>query len=164
MTGNRHPAEWTSPVEELTNAFRTADVGKPRDVQLQPFYGIYDKHYSIYWDLFSEADWKAREADYQAHLARKKKLEEMTIDFVQPGEMQPERDHHFKGDRTSPGFFKERAFRESRSGWFSFDLKILPDQPVAVVVEMAKLVVLMLHTLLMLPLPLPARPGQRWCR
>jgi DUF1680 family protein len=135
MTGNRNPEDWTEPVEGLTNVFRTKDTGKPRDVRLQPFYKIYDKHYSIYWDLFSEDDWKAREADYQAQLARKKKLEEMTIDFVQPGEMQPERDHNFQGDRTSPGFFKERAFRECRSGWFSFDLKILPDKPAAVVVD-----------------------------
>ncbi len=135
MTSSRHPEEWTEPVEDVTNGFRTNDVGKPRDVQLQPFYGIYDKHYSIYWDLFSEDDWKAREAEYEAHLARKKKLEEMTIDFVQPGEMQPERDHNFKGERTSPGFFKERGFRESRSGWFSFDLEILPDQPIALVVD-----------------------------
>jgi DUF1680 family protein len=135
MTGNRNPAEWTEPVAGRTNIFVTKGVGKPRDVQLQPFYTIYDKHYSIYWDLFTEDDWKAREADYQAHLARKKKLEEMTIDFFQPGEMQPERDHHFKGERTSPGFFKERTFRESRGGWFSFDLKVLPDKPVAVVVD-----------------------------
>ncbi|HEX9975467.1 MAG TPA: DUF6805 domain-containing protein, partial [bacterium] len=135
MTSNRNPAEWTDPVKGMTNVFLTKDVGKPRDIRLQPFYSIYDKHYSVYWDLFSEDDWKAREADYRAHLAYKKKLEEMTIDYVQPGEMQPERDHHFKGDDTSPGFFKERAFRESRSGWFSFDLKVLPDKPVAVVVD-----------------------------
>ncbi len=135
MTSKRNPIEWTQPVEGMTNIFVTKGVGKPRDIQLQPFYTVYDKHYSIYWDLFSEDDWKDREADYQAHLARKKKLEEMSIDFVQPGGMQPERDHHFKGDRTSPGFFKERAFRESRSGWFSFDLKVLPDKPVAVVVD-----------------------------
>ncbi|MBN2214869.1 MAG: glycoside hydrolase family 127 protein [Bacteroidales bacterium] len=135
MTRNRNPIEWTEPVEEMTNSFLTSSVGKPRDVRLQPFYSIYDKHYSVYWDLFTEEDWKVKEADYQAHLVHKKRLEAITVDFVQPGEMQPERDHHFKGERTTPGFFKERAFREARSGWFSFDLKVLSDRPVALVAD-----------------------------
>ncbi|MBN2611743.1 MAG: glycoside hydrolase family 127 protein [Bacteroidales bacterium] len=135
MTDIRTPATWTNPVESSPNTYVTNNVGKPRDVQLRPFYTIYDKHYSIYWDMFSEEDWKAREAGYQEHMARKKKIEEMTIDFVQPGEMQPERDHNFKGEKTTPGYFKERTNRESRGGWFSFDLKITPDKPVALVVD-----------------------------
>ncbi len=135
MTSDRNPADWTTPVEGMPDVFKTNGIGKPRDIQLEPFYKIYDNHYSIYWDMFSEEDWKAREADYQAQMARKKKIEEMTVDFVQPGEMQPERDHNFKGESTSPGFFKERASRESRSGWFSFDMKVLPGKPMAIVVD-----------------------------
>jgi uncharacterized protein len=54
---------------------------------------------------------------------------------VQPGEMQPERNHDFKGEKTSPGSYKERANRESRGGWFSYTLKIKPDVVVALVVD-----------------------------
>jgi len=49
--------------------------------------------------------------------------------------MQPERDHNFRGDRTTPGSFKERPNRESRGGWFSFDMVGHPDAPVALAVE-----------------------------
>jgi hypothetical protein len=102
---------------------------------LKPFYSIYNRRYSVYWDLFNEEGWNIRQAEYKAELQRIKKIKDATIDFVQPGEMQPERNHNFKGEKTTPGGFKERANRESRSGWFSFDMKIKQDIPVALVVE-----------------------------
>jgi DUF1680 family protein len=135
MTKDRNPENWTDPVEGKVNTFYTKNTGRPRDVELRPFYTYYDRRYSIFWDLFTEEDWKAREAHYKAQSKRKKELEALTVDFVQPGEMQPERDHNFKGEKTSPGFFKERRNRESRSGWFSFDMKTLPDKPMVLVVE-----------------------------
>ncbi|MBN2272744.1 MAG: glycoside hydrolase family 127 protein [Bacteroidales bacterium] len=135
MTGNRNPAEWTDPVPEKVNEFMTKDVGKPHDVLLRPFYAMHERHYSVYWDMFTEDDWNKRADEYKAHMARVKELQMMTVDFVQPGEMQPERDHNFKGEKTEPYYFKERAFRESRSGWFSYDMKVLPDQAMALVVD-----------------------------
>jgi len=135
MTENRDPSIWTKPLEGKTNTFITVNTGRPRDVEMKPFYSIYDRRYSVYWDLFNEAGWEAREAEYKTELENKKRINEATIDFVQPGEMQPERNHNFKGEKTTPGGFKERPNRESRSGWFSFDMKITPDTPVALVVE-----------------------------
>ncbi|MDO9580613.1 MAG: glycoside hydrolase family 127 protein, partial [Bacteroidales bacterium] len=135
MTENRNPSTWMMPVEGKTNTFRTENIGRPRDVELIPFYKIYSRRYSIYWDLFNEENWKSRQEEYKADLERMKKLKEAEIDFVQPGEMQPERNHNFKGENTSPGIFKERANREARSGWFSFDLKINPDKPTALVID-----------------------------
>lgn len=135
MTENRNPASWLKPVEGKANTFITVNTGRPRDVQLRPFYTVYDRRYTIYWDMFTEEGWKMREAEYKAEMEKIAKIKEATIDFVQPGEMQPERDHNFKGARTSAGSFKERANRESRGGWFSFDLKSNPDLPVALAVE-----------------------------
>jgi len=71
----------------------------------------------------------------EVEIERKKKLEEMTVDFVQPGEMQPERDHNFKGEKTNTGSFRNRKFRESREGWFSFDMKVFKGQPMALTVD-----------------------------
>ncbi|MBN1417016.1 MAG: glycoside hydrolase family 127 protein [Bacteroidales bacterium] len=135
MTGDRNPANWMEAVPGNANFFITKGVGKPRDVELRPFYAMHERHYSIYWDMFTEEDWNKREAEYKAEMARIKDLLEKTIDFVQAGEMQPERDHNFKGEKTEPYYFKERAFRESRGGWFSYDMKVLPDQPLALVVD-----------------------------
>jgi DUF1680 family protein len=135
MAGNRDPRTWMKPVDDKPNTFRTINTGRPRDVEIKPFYIIYDRRYSVYWDLFNELDWETRQKDYKAEMERIRKLKEAEIDFVQPGEMQPERNHNFKGEKTAPWSFKERPYRESRGGWFSFDLNIQPDNENSLSVE-----------------------------
>ncbi len=135
MTENRDPSSWIKPVEGKKNTFVTVHTGRPRDVQLKPFYETYGRRYSIYWDLFNEEAWKAKQSEYAAESERIKKLKAAEIDFVQPGEIQPEQNHNFSGEKTTSGVFKERPNRESRGGWFSYDLKITTDVPVALVVE-----------------------------
>jgi DUF1680 family protein len=135
MTQDREPSHWTVPVEGKVNTFKTKGVGKPRDIVLKPFYKTHERRYSIYWDMFTEESWKGKQAEYKAQIERKKKLEEMTVDFAQPGEMQPEREHNFKGENTRAGSLKNKKFRESREGWFSFDMKVFMGQPMALVVE-----------------------------
>jgi hypothetical protein len=135
MTEKRDPASWIKPVEGKPNTFITFNTGRPRDVELKPFYSIYNRRYSVYWDLFNENEWNARKTAYSAELERIKKIKEAEIDFVQPGEMQPERNHNFRGEKSSAGTYKERGNRDSRGGWFSFDLKSLKDAPVALVVD-----------------------------
>ncbi|HWR74717.1 MAG TPA: beta-L-arabinofuranosidase domain-containing protein [Bacteroidales bacterium] len=135
MTTDRNPADWIKPVENGINTFRTDNTGRPEDVQLKPFYRTYDVRYSIFWDMFSEEAWKAREAEYLAQLEYRKKLEDITVDFFQPGEMQPERDHNFMGERTNPGRFRERPHRETRSGWFSVTMRVNPNTANSIVAE-----------------------------
>jgi uncharacterized protein len=50
-TGSRNPSDWIKPVEGKINTFITVNTGNPRDVELKPFYAIYNRRYSIYWDL-----------------------------------------------------------------------------------------------------------------
>lgn len=135
VAGNRNPEEWMKPVEGKANTFLTLNTGRPRDFELRPFYSFFDRRYSVYWDLFTEAGWKAKQVDYKVENERIKKIRESQIDFIQPGEMQPERDHNFKGEKSSAGKFRERINRESKGGWFSYDIKSNADTPVALVVE-----------------------------
>ena len=135
MTGDRDPSSWMKPVEGSPNTFTTVNTGRPRDIVMRPFYTFYKRRYSVYWDLFTEKSWKAKQEEYNAERERFRKMKEAEIDFVQPGEMQPERNHNFIGEKTGPGTFKERAFREARGGWFSFNLKVKPDMPNSLVVE-----------------------------
>jgi DUF1680 family protein len=134
LTENRDPSAIVEPVEGESNTFRTA-VGRPRDVILRPFYRTHERRYSIYWDVFDEAGWIEREAEYKSGLERNKKIEEMTIDFVQMGEMQPERDHNFEGERSDASEFRGRRMRSSRNGWFSVEMGVFKGQPMALVVE-----------------------------
>ncbi|MDQ3804505.1 MAG: glycoside hydrolase family 127 protein [Acidobacteriota bacterium] len=134
VTGNRPLAEWVRPVEGRPTTFRTAGAGRPRDVTLYPFYRMHGRRYSVYWDLFTPQQWVLREAEYKAELERARRLEARTVDFAQPGEMQPERDHNMRGERTEAGEHQGRKWRHARDGgWVSFDLKVLPGEPVSLV-------------------------------
>ena len=135
ISADKDPKKWMTPVMGEKNTFQTNGVGQPRDVTMKPFYKTHDRRYTVYWDVFTKEEWLNKQNDYTRQLERKKKIELMTIDFVQPGEMQPERDHNFKGEKTSTGVFKDRKSRESTEGWFSFDLKVFKGQPMALIVE-----------------------------
>lgn len=58
MTTDRDPANWMKPVDNSINTFMTDSTGRPRDVQMKPFYVTYDERYSIFWDMTSEEAWK----------------------------------------------------------------------------------------------------------
>jgi len=52
------------------------------------------------------------------------------VDAVNPGEEQNERDHKVTGERTSAGDFGSRKYRHATDGgWFSWEVKALPDKP-----------------------------------
>lgn len=127
---DRPVAEWVKPIEGEANTFQMVDVGRPRNVVLRPFYETHDCRYTIFWDKFTEDDWAKRQAEYEAERKRQAELEARTIDVVQPGEMQPERDHNMQGERTSAGKHAGRGWRHAYDGWFSFDMKIDPSVPV----------------------------------
>jgi DUF1680 family protein len=135
LTDERNPSKWTETVDGKANTFKTKGIGKPRDILLKPFYKTHERRYSLYWDMHTEETLKKKQSEYRAQIEKKKKLVEMTIDFVQPGESQPEHDHNLKGEKTRAGSFKNRKYRESREGWFSFDMKLLMGQPMSLVVE-----------------------------
>src|ERR1039457_6486171 len=50
------------PVSGKPLTFRPAGLGHPQDVTLIPFYEIHRERYTIYWQLLSQAEWKARTA------------------------------------------------------------------------------------------------------
>ncbi len=136
LTQDRNPANWLIPEEGQPNTFNSAKVGYPRDVLFRPFYKTHERRYSVYFDMFNRDSWEKHQAAYREKLALKKQLEEATIDFFQPGEMQPERDHRFSGEKTWVGENKNRKFREvDRNGWFSCEMNVNRNQPAKLVVE-----------------------------
>jgi uncharacterized protein len=134
VTESRPLDEWVRPVGGRPSTFRTMGVARPRDVTLIPFHRMHGRRYNVYWDLFTPAEWSGREAEYKAEVERARRLEALTVDFAQPGEMQPERDHQMRGERTEAGEHSGRKWRHARDGgWVSFDLKVLPGEPVSLV-------------------------------
>ena len=126
--------EWLKPMEGAPLTFRTVDAVRPGDVNFYPFYRMHNKRYGVYWDVLSDREWTAREAGYKEELERVRKLEALTVDFVQPGEAEPERAHNMQGERMDTGEHSGRKWRHARDGgWLSFELKVTPDQPVSLV-------------------------------
>lgn len=136
VTEDRNPNDWTKPEEGKANIFRTVSTGQPVDIELKPFYKTHERRYSVYFDLFPEGDWDRYQEEYRMKEEERKKIEQMTIDFFQPGEMQPERDHRFNSEKSWAETFKHRRFREAdRGGWLSFEMGVNAGQPMALVFE-----------------------------
>jgi uncharacterized protein len=136
MTKDINPENWISKVAGEVNTFKTHDIGRPRDVVLKPFYKFHDRDYSVYWDMYNAEEWKTYQTEYEAEQIKKKELEAKTIDLFRIGEMQPERDHHFDGEKTWAWELKSKKFREvDRDGWMSFKMKVTKGKPVALVLE-----------------------------
>ncbi len=121
------------PVSGQPLTFRTASVGKPRDVTLQPFFRTRHQRYAVYWDLVTPEQWKQREAVGRAEQQHGRELETLTVDSVTPGDTNSEAPHQMKGEKLEVDEFNNRPYRLSRGGWFSYELKALPQWPLALV-------------------------------
>ncbi|MEJ5260613.1 MAG: beta-L-arabinofuranosidase domain-containing protein [Anaerohalosphaeraceae bacterium] len=108
---------------------------EPQDLLFRPHWQIVEEKYTVYLDLFTPEQWKQRQAEYEAELKRRQEMEARTVDVLRIGEMQPERDHNLEGENTYTGIHSDRRWRDARNGgWFAFDMKVLPDAPMDLVV------------------------------
>ncbi|MBN1481729.1 hypothetical protein JXA70_15760 [candidate division KSB1 bacterium] len=137
LAEDQNPNLWLSPVAEVANTFQVAEnLARPRRFTLLPFYATHERRYSVYWDIYNEERWNQRQLDYQVELARKKELEEKTVDFFQPGETQAKRNHAFQGENARVMDFRHKKARVAdRGGWFSFALAVQPGSNMALVVH-----------------------------
>ena len=105
--------------------------GGPVGVTLEPFYTMQGpRPYQTYFDRFTPEQWQTKEAAYAAEQARERELAGRTVDALVPDREQSERDHTMHGERTDAGDFADRKWRHaSDGGWFSWQLKALPEVP-----------------------------------
>lgn len=131
LTDNKNVNDWLKPVKDEPLTFIMKGVGQPFDATLKPFYSTYNKYYSVYFDYFTNTEWIARKAEYEAEKKRQQEIEEQTIDYFRIGEMQPERDHNLVASEQSyVDIALGRTGREARrNNYFSFEMKVQPDVP-----------------------------------
>ncbi|MCH4552275.1 glycoside hydrolase family 127 protein [Aestuariibaculum lutulentum] len=113
------------PVEGKPLTFSTGDMVYPNQFKgliLQPFYKIHEKRYAIYF----KNETPESLAKMQQALEEKQKAEaylrSITIDYVAPGEQQPESDHGIESEQSNNGVHQNRHWRDA-SGWFSYNMK-----------------------------------------
>jgi len=121
------------PVYKGSLTFKTQGIGQPQDLTLFPFCELHDRRYSVYWKVYTPAEWEKRKAELAAREARRHEIERMTIDSVDISDLESEKMHRFQGENAAEGYFEGRRWRAARNGWFSFEVKVLPDQPLLLV-------------------------------
>jgi DUF1680 family protein len=124
---------WLKPVAGKPGTFLTSGVGLAEDITFVPFYQLPRRRYAIYWDMFTPEEWKKKSEAFAAEREKQKKLEAATVVFVQPGQMQTERDFNQQGEDTLAVQLEEHYGRRSTK-WFSFDLPVDAARPVGLVV------------------------------
>ncbi|HEY0868119.1 MAG TPA: beta-L-arabinofuranosidase domain-containing protein [Fimbriimonas sp.] len=127
VDGGRPLGEWLKAVEGQPLTYRSKGAVRPVDLEFRPFHQIVDEKYAVYLDRFTPDEWQKREAEIRAEEQRLKELEARTTDVLRVGEMQPERDHNFTGEKVETGEHGGRKWRHAiDGGWFSFEMKIDP--------------------------------------
>ncbi|MBT2514172.1 glycoside hydrolase family 127 protein [Arthrobacter sp. ISL-30] len=115
-----------NPLDSISLSSRaslTADLaavdaeGRPRTIQLEPFFGIHDERYTVYWPV---GDHESRAAELR-RLDREAAAQGEVVDSVVAGEQQPEADHSFNGESTRAGG-QDGIHWRSATGWFSYTL------------------------------------------
>jgi len=121
------------PVAGTRLHFTTRGLAQPHEVTLVPFYQVVDQRYTVYWNVLSPPEWEKRKTDAAAADARRKDIDRRTLDTVNVDDAQNERAHAYQGENATEGYFEGRRTREARGGWFSYQLKVAPDQPIVLV-------------------------------
>jgi uncharacterized protein len=128
VTAGSDIKQWLKQDDRDPLTFKTHQAGFPTDVTLQPFYALDDEHYNVYWDVFTPQTWKEQQKVYEEKKKEEYALEQRTTDYIRLGEMQPERDHNFSGEKTEAGESHTRKFRVARDGGkLVFTMKVNPE-------------------------------------
>jgi DUF1680 family protein len=136
VSGDQPIQQWLQPTAGKPGEFDTVGVGHSHEVHFVPFYRLPERTYAIYWDTFTPEAWKTKSPEYVAEQARLAILKAATVGFVQPGQMQTERDANEQAsspdestvDTTIADHYGRRGTR-----WFSFDIPVDPAHPMTLV-------------------------------
>ncbi|AQG80975.1 hypothetical protein AWR27_17580 [Spirosoma montaniterrae] len=108
------PETWIEPMTGPDVRFRARPDANAEPITLLPFYRVNRQRYSIYWDMFSPADWQQYQQSRYTNL----------LDAVATGDSTDEVRHGLRGADTRRSTTNFRTFRTAGpTGWFSYDLK-----------------------------------------
>ena len=122
-------------IKSLTNRLKPV-TGKPltfsatnvkminaTDIVFEPFYKIHDARYMMYWMTLSNAGYRTYVDSIAVTEKQKLELQKRTVDFVAPGEQQPEADHFIQKQNSNAGNQHDEFWRDARGdGYFSYQL------------------------------------------
>lgn len=108
------PFTFTAPELKMTNN---------ANPEFLPFYRIHDSRYMIYWMWLTPSQYVSYLDSLEIVEKEKIELQKRTVDFVAPGEQQPEADHQMERERSNSGTFHDQFWRDARNGgYFSYNM------------------------------------------
>ena len=113
------------PVEghPMQFSFAGTRIINKEDMVLEPFYRIHDSRYMIYWMGLKPQKYEQYRDSIAVLGKQKAAFEARTVDFVAPGEQQPEADHQMKAELSRGGSAMDEFWRDAaKGGFFSYQL------------------------------------------
>ena len=129
-------ADHVRAVPGLPLTFTMADVIQPAHyaaLRLEPFFRIHDARHVIYWRTATTEAYPGIVRELESRERVRAELQARTLDEVTPGQQQPEVEHQYRGDQSTIGSNRGRSWR-SATGWFSYELRGTPGEPLALMV------------------------------
>ena len=109
--------------ESLHFTMNKLKMGNPVTLMLEPFYQIHDARYMMYWMALTNMQYQSFVDSIAIAEKRKLALQKRTVDFVAPGEQQPEADHYIEQSNSNSGNRFDEFWRDARNeGYFSFKM------------------------------------------
>ncbi len=88
------------------------------NIVLEPFFKIHDARYMMYWMALSKKQYGSYLDSMAFEENQRIEIQKRTIDFVAPGEQQPEVDHAMERQNSGTGNSHDQFWRDARNGGF----------------------------------------------
>ena len=107
-----------------------------QDLVLEPFAGIHDSRYAIYFQTMPEEQFLVKQAEIKEAEEKRLALDRVTVDMVNCGEQQPEFDHQMKTEKTSTGYYRDESYRKvNKGGSLSYTLSTAGNDTLTLLVQ-----------------------------
>lgn len=90
-------------------------------MELQPFFEVHEARYQMYFQTYSQDEYKEKLALLKQQEVETAALEARTVDKVSCGEQQPEVGHLYKGEKSNSGYDDDKFWRSTR-GYMAYKL------------------------------------------
>lgn len=114
LVGNKNT--YLSKAKDLGNRRFSLD-----SLELQPFFEVHDARYQMYFQTYSQEEYKAKQALLKQQEIEAAALEAKTVDKINCGEQQPEVGHLYEGEKSNSGYSDDKFWRSTR-GYMSYQL------------------------------------------
>ena len=141
VSASRAPSEFVTPGStpgDFTIASgvtrKVSDKSSAPSMSLAPFYRTHRKRYSLYYDLYSPAEFDAHIASLNAAKEAATAMAARTVGGVTVGDAASEKDRNYQSDTKDRAVARtERRTSRGGTGWFSYDLPADASAPMYVV-------------------------------